>query len=79
MTAEQMRLLPADRKSMMSVVIPAWHEAAELATEKLTLAEPIGVLSIDTTTTLSATGWREDLATAEILQNWAKILARVLS
>jgi hypothetical protein len=61
MDAYQMELVPANRKAMMSVVIPAWYDPTDLATDKLQSAHPVGVLSIDTTTPLEDTGWTQKL------------------
>jgi NTE family protein len=80
MNAAQMARVPSKRQAMMSVIIPGWHDPSELATsERLKAADPIGVLSIDTTTSLIETGWTEHSDPAARLANWAKILGGVLS
>lgn len=74
-----MELVPANRKAMMSVVIPAWYDPTDLATDKLQSAHRVGVLSIDATTPLEDTGWTQNSEVAAHLANWAKIAGRVLA
>lgn len=83
MSADEALRIPLERKSIMSVVIPSWHDVAELVdSEKLKRSHRIGVLSVDTTTPLLASRWEEPAMRTELarrLFNWAKIIARLLA
>jgi len=81
MEVDEAARVPLERKSIMSVVIRAWHDVAELDHGRLKNAHRIGVLSVDTTTPLSATGWKKAKVVKELaerLSHWANIIARLL-
>lgn len=85
LTSEQMQMMPADRRSIVSIVIPGWSDFRELEDASLFHRMPrIGVLSVDSKTPLVETGWMElgerdigyELVTR--LRTWAFTLGRLL-
>lgn len=85
LTDEQMQLMPRDRRSILSIVIPGWSGFRELEDESSFPQMPrIGVLSIDSETPLAETGWTE-LGNGQFgrnlvirLRTWAFALGRLL-
>jgi hypothetical protein len=82
MTKEQHDKVPKSRMSMLSVPI---HR--RLMSDEPSPPLPVGVLSVDSVTSLADTGWLENtshgpVAHAEVLSimmNWAYIVHRLLS
>jgi NTE family protein len=80
MTAQDHSLVPQDRRSMISVPIPA--RTGGLGGGNDTNSPPIGTLSVDSVTPLADTGWLDGDAIhaeiVELLTLWANVVARLL-
>jgi len=79
MTREQQNKVRVDRGSMMS--FPVFDLTNPKATTVVDELELIGVLSVDSSTKLSDTGWVDDLrdVAVQIGTCWADVLSRVLT
>lgn len=80
MTPEQHTKVPTDRKSMLSVPIPAKPLGPEDNGAE-SGGSPIGILSVDSTTALGDTGWKAEPQVPMIVKTmttWAAIISRLL-
>ncbi|HXJ44251.1 MAG TPA: patatin-like phospholipase family protein [Bryobacteraceae bacterium] len=85
LTEAQQRKVATDRKSMLSCPILAWTRDTAPKPENLPI---IGILSVDSSTPLSATGWFRDNAlphernldrrVLEIMQSWSDVISKLL-
>lgn len=76
MTQDQVNRVRADRQAVLSVpIFPSTSDRARLSE-----VEPIGVLSIDTSTSLDETEWmtRNTDVVVELAQRWADVISFVL-
>jgi hypothetical protein len=84
LTADQKNRTPRDRRAMLSVPIFGWYKHRELNRDNRGMLPRIGVLSVDSTTKLTQTGWlinadtiKEDVVRR--MQHWAHIIGKLLS
>ena len=75
-TDEQLGKIPPDRKSMISVPIPGLWANPYNSEEQ---GEPIGVLSLDSSTALDETKWKGNGEVIRCMQNWAYNLTYFMS
>lgn len=82
LTPDIMRMMPKDRCSIASIVIPGWVRFSEMEDGGVNFPQlpRIGVLSVDSSTPFSETGWDRDNQDEFVnrLRTWAYILGRML-
>lgn len=79
MSVEQANKVPVERKLMLSVPIRSWISYDELAS---TASPIIGVLSVDSESTLESSGWIDgngvDTKTLQTMYDWANVISKLL-